>query len=118
VTPPPPPAHAGIPLIGGEFIEEHDEPINVLGVKCIGEHPVSGVAPAIASAVHHVTGRRIDDLPVRPEMLIKGVSRLVNAVVYPTMLPAPATPCVMARPRTCRTTRRTQASGMARTETG
>jgi hypothetical protein len=52
------PAHADVPLIDVAFIEERDENINVLGVKGIGELPVSGVAPAIANAVHHATGRR------------------------------------------------------------
>jgi hypothetical protein len=33
-----------------------------------GEVPATGVAPAIA--VHHATGRRIRDLPIRPELLI------------------------------------------------
>ena len=28
------------------------------------------VAPAIANAVHHATGQRIRDQPIRPEMLI------------------------------------------------
>ncbi|MBV8221522.1 MAG: xanthine dehydrogenase family protein molybdopterin-binding subunit [Solirubrobacterales bacterium] len=64
------PAHADVPLIDIAFIEEHDENINVLGVKGIGELPVSGVAPAIANAVHHATGRRIRDLPIRPETLL------------------------------------------------
>ena len=64
------PAHADVPLIDVAFIEELDENINVLGVKGIGELPVSGVAPAIANAVHHATGRRIRDLPIRPEMLL------------------------------------------------
>jgi xanthine dehydrogenase YagR molybdenum-binding subunit len=64
------PTHADVPPIDVAFIEERDENINVLGVKGIGELPVSGVAPAIASAVHHATGRRIRDLPIRPEMLL------------------------------------------------
>lgn len=64
------PAHADVPPIDVAFIEERDENINVLGVKGIGELPVSGVAPAIANAVHHATGRRIRDLPIRPEMLL------------------------------------------------
>jgi Molybdopterin cofactor-binding domain len=40
------PAHADVPPIDVEFIEEHDEEINVLGVRGIGELPVSGVAPS------------------------------------------------------------------------
>jgi CO/xanthine dehydrogenase Mo-binding subunit len=34
------------------------------------EVPATGVAPAIANAVHYATGRRSRDLPIRPETLI------------------------------------------------
>ena len=64
------PAHADVPVIDVAFVEDHDDQINVLGVKGLGELPATGVAPAIANAVHHATGRRIRDLPIRPEMLI------------------------------------------------
>jgi len=64
------PAHADVPQIDVAFIEERDEQINILGVKGIGELPISGVASAITGAVHHATGRRIRDLPIHPEMLI------------------------------------------------
>jgi xanthine dehydrogenase YagR molybdenum-binding subunit len=64
------PSQLDVPLIDVAFIEERDENINVLGVKGIGELPVSGVAAAIANAVYHATGRRIRDLPIRPEMLL------------------------------------------------
>jgi xanthine dehydrogenase YagR molybdenum-binding subunit len=64
------PAHADVPQIDVTFVEEVDEQINVLGVKGIGELPISGVAPAITSAVYHATGRRIRELPIRPEMLL------------------------------------------------
>ncbi len=40
-------------------------------LKGLGELPATGVAPAIPNAVHHATGRRIGDLPIRPEMLIR-----------------------------------------------
>jgi xanthine dehydrogenase YagR molybdenum-binding subunit len=36
----------------------------------VSEVPAAGVAPAIANAVHHATGRRIRDLLIRPETLI------------------------------------------------
>ncbi len=64
------PAHADVPVIDVAFVEDRDDQINVLGVKGVGELPATGVAPAIANAVHHATGRRIRDLPIRPEMLI------------------------------------------------
>ena len=64
------PTHADVPPIDVAFIEERDDNINVLGVKGIGELACVGSRPAIASAVHHATGRRIRDLPIRPEMLL------------------------------------------------
>jgi xanthine dehydrogenase YagR molybdenum-binding subunit len=64
------PAHADVPVIDVAFVEDRDDQINVLGVKGLGELPATGVAPAIANAVHHATGRRIRDLPIRPEMLL------------------------------------------------
>jgi xanthine dehydrogenase YagR molybdenum-binding subunit len=38
-----------------------------LGGKSVGEIGVVGVAPAIANAVFHATGKRIRDLPIRME---------------------------------------------------
>jgi xanthine dehydrogenase YagR molybdenum-binding subunit len=41
-----------------------------LGGKGVGELPIVGVAPAIANAVFHATGKRIRDLPITLEKLI------------------------------------------------
>ena len=41
-----------------------------LGVKGLGELTAVSVAPAIANAVHHATGKRIRDLPVTEEKLL------------------------------------------------
>ncbi|MET0983003.1 MAG: aldehyde oxidase, partial [Telluria sp.] len=41
-----------------------------LGGKSAGEIGVVGVAPAIANAVFHATGKRIRDLPIRMENLM------------------------------------------------
>jgi xanthine dehydrogenase YagR molybdenum-binding subunit len=38
--------------------------MNPLGVKGIGELAIVGVAPAMANAVFHATGRRIRSLPI------------------------------------------------------
>jgi len=40
-----------------------------IGVKGLGEVVHVGVAPAIANAVFHATGRRIRELPITAEML-------------------------------------------------
>jgi xanthine dehydrogenase YagR molybdenum-binding subunit len=64
------PAYAGVPQIDVALVEERQEQINILGVEGVGKLSIYGVAPAITSAVHHATGRRIRDLPTRAEMLI------------------------------------------------
>ena len=46
-----------------------------IGAKGIGELGAMGVGPAIASAVHHATGIRLRDGPIRPERLIRAASR-------------------------------------------
>ena len=51
-------------------VEEHDPHVNPLGVKGVGEIALVGVAPAIANAVHHATGRRIRELPITPDKLL------------------------------------------------
>ena len=47
------------------FIEEHDPYASVLGARGIGELCETGVAAAIANAIHHATGKRIRNLPIR-----------------------------------------------------
>jgi xanthine dehydrogenase YagR molybdenum-binding subunit len=64
------PTHADVPPIDVNFIDEADSEINLLGVKGIAELGVIGVAPAIANAVFHATGRRVRHLPILPEDLL------------------------------------------------
>jgi len=61
--------NADVPDIDVIFAGEPD-PMNPIGVKGIGEIAIVGVAPAIANAVFHATGRRIRSLPITPEHLI------------------------------------------------
>ncbi|MEZ0542488.1 xanthine dehydrogenase family protein molybdopterin-binding subunit [Fibrella arboris] len=46
------------------FVEEHDEIVNPLGAKGLGEIGIVGMPAAIANAVFHATGKRIYDLPI------------------------------------------------------
>jgi xanthine dehydrogenase YagR molybdenum-binding subunit len=52
------------------FVDEHDPHVNPLGAKGVAEIAICGVAPAIADAIFHATGRRLRTLPIRPEMLL------------------------------------------------
>jgi CO/xanthine dehydrogenase Mo-binding subunit len=46
---------------------EEDSLVNPLGVKGIGEIGIVGMNAAVANAVYHATGKRIRELPIRPE---------------------------------------------------
>ncbi|MGD1953244.1 MAG: hypothetical protein ACFB14_26910 [Leptolyngbyaceae cyanobacterium] len=64
------PAHADIPRIEVTFVGEPDLNFNPLGVRGVGEIGIMGVAPAVANAVYHATGKRIRSLPIIPDKLI------------------------------------------------
>ena len=58
------PVNRDVAAIDVLFVDEHDDVVNPLGVKGVGEIGVVGVAAAIANAVYHATGKRVRDLPV------------------------------------------------------
>ena len=64
------PVSADVEEIEAVWIEEEDPRVNPIGAKGIGEIGIVGTAAAIANAVHHATGIRIRDLPIRPDKLI------------------------------------------------
>jgi len=64
------PVNADIGSIDVEFIDKPDTAFNRAGAKGLGEVSMTGVAPAIANAVFHATGRRLRDLPIRIEHLL------------------------------------------------
>ncbi|PXY20555.1 xanthine dehydrogenase family protein molybdopterin-binding subunit [Prauserella flavalba] len=63
------PVHADIPPIDVAYLDEPD-PTMPLGLIGVGEVGITGVAGAIANAVHHATGRRIRDLPITLDKLL------------------------------------------------
>jgi xanthine dehydrogenase YagR molybdenum-binding subunit len=64
------PVSADIEEVDAVWIEENDPDVNPIGAKGIGEIGIVGTAAAIANAVHHATGIRVRDLPIRPDKLI------------------------------------------------
>ena len=65
------PVNADVGSIAVEFIDKPDFMFNSAGVKGLGEVSMVGVAPAIANAVYHATGRRCRDLPIRIDHLLE-----------------------------------------------
>jgi xanthine dehydrogenase YagR molybdenum-binding subunit len=66
------PVHADVPDIEVLLIDEVEPHINPLGIKGMGELPMVGVAAAVANAVFNATGKRVRDLPIRPEKVLVG----------------------------------------------
>jgi xanthine dehydrogenase YagR molybdenum-binding subunit len=64
------PVNADVEDLDALWVDEHDPLVNPIGAKGIGEIGIVGTAAAIANAVHHATGIRIRDLPIRPDKLI------------------------------------------------
>jgi len=65
------PVNADIPRhIDVSFIEEYDPIASAIGARGIGELCDTGIAPAIANAVFHATGKRVRELPIKIADLI------------------------------------------------
>jgi xanthine dehydrogenase YagR molybdenum-binding subunit len=64
------PTNADIPQLETLFVGEFDEEASPLGAKGLGELTAVSVAPAIANAVYHATGKRVRDLPITVEKLL------------------------------------------------
>jgi xanthine dehydrogenase YagR molybdenum-binding subunit len=64
------PVNADVPDVEIVMVPEADDRVNPLGIKGIGEIGIVGMNAAVANAVFHATGKRIRDLPIRPESLL------------------------------------------------
>lgn len=64
------PVNADIHEIDVIFVPEHDDVVNPLGAKGLGEIGLVGVASAVANAVWHATGKRVRSLPITLDKLL------------------------------------------------
>jgi xanthine dehydrogenase YagR molybdenum-binding subunit len=62
--------NADVPPLDVHFLDFPDKEINELGARGIGEIGLAGIAAAITAAVHHATGVRVRELPVKIENLL------------------------------------------------
>ena len=62
--------NADAPQIDVHFLDYPDKELNEVGARGIGEIGLAGIAAAITAAVHHATGVRVRELPVRIEDLL------------------------------------------------
>ena len=59
--------NADAPAVEVHFLDYPDKEINQVGARGIGEIGLAGIAAAITDAVHHATGVRVRDLPIKIE---------------------------------------------------
>jgi xanthine dehydrogenase YagR molybdenum-binding subunit len=65
------PVNADVHDIEVIFVDEPDAIINPMGIKGVGEIGIVGVAAAVANAVYHATGKRVRDLPITLDKLMR-----------------------------------------------
>ena len=68
-------ACADIEQIEAHWLDESDDALNPMGSKGIGEIGIVGTAAAVANAVHHATGVRVRDLPIRLDRVLDRLGR-------------------------------------------
>jgi xanthine dehydrogenase YagR molybdenum-binding subunit len=62
--------HADCPKIDVHFLDHPDYAMGDYGARGIGEIGLAGIAPAIANAVYHATGKRFRQVPIQIEDLM------------------------------------------------
>ncbi len=68
------PVNADVRDVDATWIEEHDEHLNPMGSKGIGEIGIVGAAASVANAVFHATGKRFRELPIRPDRVLEALA--------------------------------------------
>ena len=84
------PTMLDIPEIESFLVETHDSE-GPYGAKEAGQGPLLPVAPAVANAIYHATGVRVDEVPITAEKVFKGLQQQVRgrrARIGPTQIPA------------------------------
>jgi xanthine dehydrogenase YagR molybdenum-binding subunit len=64
------PVNADVYDIDVIFVSEHEDKLNPLGVKGLGEIGVVGTAAAIGNAIYHATGKRVREYPITVDKLL------------------------------------------------
>lgn len=64
------PVHADVHELDRLFVPSEEPLMNPLGVKGLAELGLCGVAPSIANAVWHATGKRVRELPITLDKLL------------------------------------------------
>ena len=73
------PVHADQPEIDVILLDYPDLAFNEYGARGIGEIGITGLAAAVANAVHHATGKRIRELPITLDKLMDDVPQARSA---------------------------------------
>jgi hypothetical protein len=77
------------------FLIETEDPNGPFGAKEAGQGPLLPIPPAIANAIYDAVGVRIDELPITPEKVLKGLddkARGGSGRVGPKSIPSLAWP--------------------------
>jgi 4-hydroxybenzoyl-CoA reductase alpha subunit len=72
------------------YLVEDPDPNGPFGAKEVGQGPLLPVPPAIANAVYDAVGVRVDEIPITPEKVLKGLKLKAKgqvARVGPTSVP-------------------------------
>ncbi|HEX3530127.1 MAG TPA: molybdopterin cofactor-binding domain-containing protein [Thermoanaerobaculia bacterium] len=66
------PTFEDMPPVTTYLIEEPD-PQGPFGAKEVGQGPLLPIMPAVANAIHDAVGVRVDQVPIHPHMILKGL---------------------------------------------
>ena len=66
------PTHLETPEVEVIFVEHYD-PYGVYGGKVVGEPPITAAVATIANAIFNATSRRIKELPITPDKIVRAI---------------------------------------------